>query len=258
VGGVKAWLVLPDIHVPYHDPIALDGVLRYARGQRWEGCIQLGDFLDFEEISRFNAGSPGAIQGSVSETFKEGRKVLKGIVDVVRARNKDARIVMMEGNHEYRATAYTQKHPELGDVLNVPKGLGLREAGVEWFPSWSSAKTTLRVGNAYFMHGQYVNKYHAAKNAEVFGDPIYYGHTHDVQEFCKVRLAKGKTVEAASLGCLCQYEQPYLKGWPTNWQQAFGVFYFFPDGYFNRYTIRIFKGRFVGPDGRVYVGRAKR
>lgn len=251
------WLVLPDMHVPYHDPVAMRAVLKYARSRFWSGCLQLGDFLDFEEISHFNKNSPGAIKGTVVKTFDAGRRVLTEIVHAVRKHNRSARIVVMEGNHEYRAKRLENENVALKGLLNVPRGLGFEDLGVEWFPSWSSPKTTFRIGNAYFMHGQYYNKYHAAKHADVYGAPIYYGHTHDVQEFCKIRLAKGKTVEAASLGCLCRYEQPYIKGWPTNWQQAFGVFYFFPDGYYNRYTVRIFKGRFVAPDGRVYDGRTR-
>ena len=50
--------------------------------------------------------------------------------------------------------------------------------------------------------------------------------------------------------------KPYMRGKPNRWQQAFGVFHFYEDGYFQPMTIPIFKHRFVGPtDGKVYDGR---
>ena len=120
-------------------------------------------------------------------------------------------------------------------------------------PYWSKGKL-LKIGNAYFGHGRFVNKYHAAKHADHYGINFYYGHTHDMQSFPRVQHGNDKTLEAASLGCLCRYDQTYIKGAPTNWMQGFGVFHVFPDGYYNMFFVRIFKHRFVSPEGGVYCG----
>lgn len=113
-----------------------------------------------------------------------------------------------------RATAYTEKHPELGDSLSVPSNLRLRDRGFTWVPSWSKGRL-YRLGNAYFTHGLSTQRYHAAAMVQRFGVCIYYGHTHDVQEFPQILHGANKTILGKSLGCLCRYDQAYLKGAPT-------------------------------------------
>jgi predicted phosphodiesterase len=250
----ERWIVLPDMQVPYHDTKTLRAVESCMAANRFDGYINLGDFLDFNEISSYNDGYPGRIAEQVDQTFKVGNEILDRHQAIIRRRNPKARFVLIEGNHDYRAVTYTEKHPELGGILSVPKQLRLKARKFEWIPSWSKGKL-FKLGNAYFTHGLALSKYHAAVMAAKFGVCIYYGHTHDVMEFPMVQLGADKTIVGKSLGCLCRYDQKYLKGAPTNWQQAFAIFYLFPDGYYTEQTIRIFKHRFVGPDGVVYDGR---
>lgn len=254
------WIVLPDMQVPYEDKDTLRAVEAYMGDHRWDGYLNIGDFLDFEEISSFNVGKPGAINLSevnASASFTAGNKILDRHVEIVRRRNRDATMVLLEGNHEFRAEAYRQRYPELGDLLDVPAGLRLRDRRIEWVKSWSEGKV-FSVGHARFVHGRYINKYHAAKMVAAYGTNIYYGHTHDVQEYAHVTLGQDTTLEGGSLGCLCRHDLRYMRGGPSNWQQAFGVFYVFPDGYFNKYVVRIFKHRFISPEGKVYDGRRKK
>jgi hypothetical protein len=48
------WLILSDIHVPYHSVSALTATLEYARDREIDGLILNGDTLDFHRLSRFN------------------------------------------------------------------------------------------------------------------------------------------------------------------------------------------------------------
>ena len=251
---MQKWIVLPDMQVPYEDPVTLRAVEAYMADNRWDGCLNLGDFLDFAELSRFDEDSPGRKVDRTATTFERGREILERQLSILRKRNKKCRYVLLEGNHEFRVEDYMDKHPELKGMLEVSKGLGLKDLGVEWVRSWSRGDV-FRLGNAFFVHGKYTNKYHAAKMVDTYGVCIYYGHTHDVQEFPKVLRGNDKTIVGKSLGCLCRYDQVYLKGSPTNWQQAFAVFHVFPDGFYTEQTVRIFKHRFVSPDGRVYQGK---
>ena len=251
---MEKWIVLPDMQVPYEDKETLRAVEQYMSDHRWDGCINLGDFLDFAELSKFDEDAPGRKIDRTSDTFERGREILDRQLAILRKRNKNCRYVLLEGNHDYRAVVYMEKHEELEGTLNVPKNLELAKRRIEWIPSWSKGKV-FKLGNAFFVHGRYTNKYHAAKMVDVYGVSIYYGHTHDVQEFPKVLQGNDKTIVGKSLGCLCRYDQSYLRGNPTNWQQSFSVFYIFPDGFYTEQTIRIFKHRFVSPDGKVYDGR---
>lgn len=136
-------------------------------------------------------------------------------------------------------------------LLEVPHLLKLEARGVQWVPYWSTGKL-YKVGKLYFAHGRYAQKHHAFKHVDTLGVNVVYGHTHDVQQFSKELMGNDSTLSGQSLGCLCLYKQPYLKGNPTRWQHAFGEFDVFPDGYFNFTVTRLFKHRFVGKDGEVY------
>jgi hypothetical protein len=196
----------------------------------------------------------------VDETFRAGNAILDRHQSIIRARNPDAKFVLLEGNHDWRAVSYTDKHPELGGVLDVSRNLRLKERGFKWVRSWSKGEL-YRLGNAYFTHGKIVSKYHAAVMAARYGVPIFYGHTHDISEFSQVLHGADKTIVGKSLGCLCRYDQAYMRGAPSNWQQAVSTFFVKPNGFFNEYTSRIFNHRFTAPDGKEYdgsVGRRKR
>lgn len=248
---IQRWAVLPDCQVPYHDVRSLAAVEKYLAAHRWDGYINLGDLCDFNEISRYNEGFPGRVKERVDQTFAAVNAILDRHQSIIRARNKDARFVLLEGNHDYRAVAYTEQHPELGKTLSVPDNLRLKERGFEWVPNWSKGKL-FKLGNAYFSHGLSTTKYHSSVMAARYGVCIFYGHTHDIQEFPMVLHGPDKTIVGKSLGCLCKYNQKYLKGAPTNWMQAVSTFFIFPDGYFTEYTSKIFRHKFVGPDGILY------
>ena len=250
----EQWIVMTDFQTPYHDTASLRAVEAYMADEKWDGYINLGDFLDFNELSSWNEDAPRRVIEKTAQTFKIGNEILDRHQKLIRAKNKDAIMVLLEGNHEYRTEVYMDKHPELEGTLEVEIGLRLKERKITWVPYWSTGKL-FKKGNAYFAHGKFTNKNHAFNTVDRYGVCIYYGHTHDVQEFPKVVYGKDKTLVGKSLGCLCRYDQRYLKGNPTNWQQAFAVFRFFPDGYYTENTIRIFKNRFVGLNGKVYDGK---
>ena len=139
-------------------------------------------------------------------------------------------------------------------TYEIPTKLRLKERGIQWVPSWST-KAKYKKGHAVFIHGLHTTKYHSNKMVSKFGTNVYYGHTHDIQEMPWEQDGNDKTIVGKSLGCLCEYDQKYLKGNPTKWQQGFSEFFFFPDGHFDEKTTRIFKHRFIGLDGKVYDGK---
>ena len=67
-------------------------------------------------------------------------------------------------------------------------------------------------------------------------------------------MASGKpgAVQGQSIGCLCERDQAYMKGKPSNWQQGFMVLHVLPGGNYTYYTPRIFNAEFIGPDGVHY------
>ena len=241
-------LHLCDLHIPYHDVKAVENVLKYAKDLKPNTVLLNGDILDCDSISSHVKGNLRAIEGkTLRKEYDAGERFL----DDLQKACPESQIVFMEGNHEYRVERWLNEHPQAQGLMEVPNGLNLKQRGILWIPSWSQTKI-FRVGKANFVHGLYTGKNHAEKMVNSFGCNIFYGHLHDCNSFNLVTIGDNSTKVGASLGCLCRYRQYYLKGRPTNWQQAFTKFTFRDDGFFDYDLVKIFKGKFVSPEGEVY------
>jgi hypothetical protein len=231
-------------------------VYEYMGAERWDYVINLGDFMDFNCISRWTKDTPRLKMGETLQAdYEYANGQLGTITKAARNKNPDCKIVFLEGNHDHRIEQYIDRVPELQGIMEMGKMLGFKKRGIKWVRCHHRGDT-FKIGHAVFIHGLYCNKYHAAKHADQFGTCIFYGHTHDIQEYSKILQGDDSTIKGKSLGCLCEYNQVYIKQRPTRWQQAITVFYFYPDGYFQEQTAAIFKHRFVGPtNGVVYDGR---
>ena len=251
----ERWLVLPDIHVPYHDTRTIAAILQYILDVQksrhpFVGVLHLGDFLDLDELSRWTKDYEASIKGSLAESFERGNTFLDELQKTI---GENCRLVILQGNHDYRTVDFGLKFPHMSEHCNFERNLRLEDRGIRYIKCWETGEM-YQIGNAYFTHGRFLNKYHAAKMVDTYGVCTYYGHTHDVMEFPKVQYGNDKTLVGKSLGCLCLYEQSYMKGAPSNWQQAFAEFYVFKDGFFQENTTKIFQHRFVGANGKVYQG----
>lgn len=254
---MERFLFLTDIHFPAEDKRSLDAVLNYAADSGpWDGIILNGDIGDYESVSSHNAGQLRKLENK--RLWKDHEAVNKGL-DLIdsavfgKSRGVDKKKYFLEGNHEYRVERAINVNPNLEGFAEVPTALKLAERGYEWLPFWSKG-TMLRVGNANFMHAFCHGRNHAKATLSMIDRPTFYGHTHDVAEESKLTLGDNKQVCAQSLGTLIDYRVDYMRGRPHRWQQAFAEFYFLPDGHFNHFVTKIFKHRFVAPNGKVYKG----
>jgi len=252
---IKKAIVLTDLQIPFQDKASLKAVEKYMREHTWDFYINLGDFLDYFCISKFNKEKPGLVEGqTILKELEQGEIILERHRKIIRDKNPKALMYLLEGNHEFRAVDYGHRYPQLAGFIEAENVLKLEEKGVEYIRSWSEGKT-LQIGKAYFIHGKYTNDGHAKKHVQAYEENIFYGHTHDCNSYNKTSKATGRTKVGQSLGCLCAYPKDvdYTKGGPTNWQQAFGVFHFLPNGHFNYYVVRIFNHSFISPEGKIYT-----
>jgi predicted phosphodiesterase len=251
---IRKWIIMSDMQVPYQDNKALAVVEKYMAAHRWDGYLNIGDFLDMDSISSFNKGKPGNTEGiRIWEDYNTANKILDRHQAIVRKRNPKAEFVMLEGNHEERVGRFFAENPIFkGGPMDVDKALRLKERGFKWVKAWSEGED-YKIGHAHFTHGQYTNRYHAAKMVENYGESIFYGHTHDIMCMPKASKLHPETVLVGqSIGCLCKRDLAYMKGRPSNWQLGFAVFFFLPNGNYTYYVVRIFDYAFVGPDGVLY------
>jgi predicted phosphodiesterase len=252
----QTWLVLPDLqwrlHGLGHDERSLKAVLKYASEHRWDGVLQLGDFADWDFISKWTAENARRIEGQRFLKEYEGmNKFLDRIQKAARNKNPDAKIVIIQGNHDYRVEVVMDKTPMYEGMLEMETNLKFKERKIEYWKYWEHRKS-YKIGKARFIHGLYTNGNHAKTTATQHNHNIYYGHTHDRQLYSKT--TEGKTIHAESLGTLSKFELSYMGSKPSNWSQAFAIFYFRPNGTFNHYVIDIINHEFTSPEGKEYKG----
>ena len=247
-------IVIPDMQVPYEDKTALAAVEAYMADETWDEYINMGDFMDFDCISSHNKVNLRAVANKeLFSDYEAGNKVLDRHQDIVRKNNPDARFVLLEGNHDFRVERFIDEHPQTRGLLEVEHCLRLKERGFRFVRCYAKGEL-YKLGKAYFHHGLYCNSNHAKSMVDKFGVNIFYGHVHDLMMHSKVIWGKDQTIVGQSLGCLCDYEQSYIKQNPTNWQHALGIFYFQENGEFTYYTPRIINNKFVAPNGKLYDG----
>lgn len=244
-------IVLSDIHLPNEDRKTMKVVEAYMADHVWDEWLQIGDIMDFEYISSYNEDALRKLEG---KRFKLDYAYANNFLDrhqeIVRKNNKKAKFTILEGNHDYRVERLIDKQPTFEGMIEVADQLKLKKRGIKWVRSWSDGELH-EIGKATFVHGEYLGTHHAKKMVDSFGDNVFYGHTHDVMCFPRTTRGKDNTKVGQSLGCLCE-AQDYMRGKSDNWQQAFGVFYFMPNGYFTYYVIRIFNNSFISPEGKLY------
>jgi len=246
---------IADLHDETLNRKALAAWGHYVAANKWDRLYLLGDILTLDAVSSYNKGKPGqeAACWTLAESWSNGRELVSWLCLQARTQNPKCEVVYCEGNHEARARAYKDKFPVLGTLCDVPTQLELKRHAVKWVPEGEVD----RLRDAMFTHGWYWGMNHARQTALTAPTHIYYGHTHDVQEYSINRL--GETVRAKSIGSFCEQNPTYKKGAPNRWVTAFSVFYFGPDGGHNEYNIKLdSSGKFTAPDGVLYGPRGAR
>lgn len=247
----ERWLILPDIHVPLHDVETINAVLKYVSEIKWDGFLGLGDYMDWDWISRFTKENARAVEGrKFLEEYIPANALLDEIQDAVRKNNPNAKMVMLEGNHDWRVENVIDKTPSLQGLIEIEKNLRFDERNIEYWRYWTHRKPYV-IGKAYFIHGIYIGNNHAKKTADNFGKCVFYGHTHDRSSHPKTTF-DGSSVFCESFGTLSIQEMPYMGKNPSNWSQCFAEFFFRPDGTFNHYVTNIINNRFIAINGKEY------
>ena len=95
-------VVLPDIHVPNHDVSSVNAVLRFIKFYKPHIFIQLGDFCDWDSVSKYEANKESDIN-TIEYEIKESNKLLDTIESYL---PRGCRKVMLGGNHEDRYTKF--------------------------------------------------------------------------------------------------------------------------------------------------------
>jgi predicted phosphodiesterase len=242
-------LILPDVHVPFHNARLMGKVLKLARDIRPDQVVILGDFLDLYSISSHNKGSLERLSKmKLSDEYKAGWKLMEQVnASCGSASQKD----YIYGNHEDRFNRYKSDgdNAKTGDALERPEE-ALRLAENDWDVHLNWMEDSVKIGNHLeLMHGFNTCKHAAAKHLEDVEGSVVFSHTHRFQIY-----ATGKHM-AVNLGFLGDRDSEGFSYMPRKdrrkWMNSFGVNYTLDDGSFRMCPVQCWADQFVF-GGRLY------
>lgn len=235
------WLVLSDIHLPYHEPAAIEAAV--AATKECGGVVGVllnGDVLDSHELSTFD-------KDPTAPRYREERRVALKFFDWLRHVFPTERIVFKAGNHEERLDRYLmQRAPALFGLeqVQLPSILNLSDYNIEWV----SDKRVIRFGKLNVIHG-----HEYRPNIQVPVNPargIFIrtkgntlgGHFHQTSEHHEPTIT-GKPQGCWSTGCLCQLFPAYS---PLNrWNHGGALVHLGKGSQFLVRNFRIINGKIV-------------
>jgi metallophosphoesterase superfamily enzyme len=235
--------------VPLHDLKAFGAALAFLQDFKPDLLILGGDILDCGIVSHHNHGKPGRTEGLklLADAQDCVVQVMKPLL-ALKAKEQ----VFIEGNHEKWLKDLVDMEPGLEGIVDLKKLLNLDN-------HWQVVAQGKRFdkGKLTFLHGDQISGgEHVAKSAVTsYERSIRFGHHHTFQTFTKtspIDVKLGKT--GIAVPCLCQKDQPYLKGKANRWVQGLLTGYLSPDGSYADYVSVITDGKLIAPNGHIYRG----
>lgn len=213
---VGLWLVLSDIHIPFHEPKPLEAAIQYGHTEKVDGILLNGDIWDAEAISYWP---------SERREFNQELELIVDFLDFLRSEFPDTKIVYKPGNHEYRLPRYfISKAPELVDspLAAMETSIGFEERDIE-FLDYSQL---VKAGLLPILHGHEVRLLSRAVNPArgLFLKAKSYAacsHCHQTSEH-STRNLHGELLTTWSFGCLCDLEPEY-NPFCNDWNHGFAL-----------------------------------
>lgn len=248
----KVMLAFGDVHIPHQNARAVEVLCRAAERIRPDLIICLGDLLD---CGQFSVHPPtfGVPESDYNEDLKKANALLDRIQQCC------DRLVMVEGNHEYRldrwaaATAegrgaYSMLAPRLQLARNRKRFTYVPYGSADGrYPHYQVNSRIVAV------HGWSYAKAATRNHLQISqGKSVIHGHTHRADAHMIQNIwtsgGTGRIIESRSAGCLCKPIPLYGTGRPVEWVNAFIL------GYLGRrsdtlYTVPIMHDRCILPDG---------
>ncbi len=210
------WLVLSDIHIPYHSEQALDIALDYGEDVGITDILLNGDTCDFYNVSSYQKDPE---ERNLSNEIYKTRQFLA----YLRERFPKADIVYKIGNHEDRWERYL--------MLKAPEVLGISNFQMKEilnFDKWEvqevKSMQNIKAGKYLtILHGHEVRNtgvYPARSLLQRMHSCSLAGHNHRTSTYGE-KTSEGKYLYSWTLGCLCDMSPEYM---PINqWNHGFGI-----------------------------------
>ena len=199
--------ILSDIHVPYHDNVALRAAVKHLKKAKIKGLLLNGDFADFFTISRWQ-------KDPSKRDFGGELKQVRQLLEWLRQEFPKIPITAKLGNHEERLEHFLWEHaPELTNEpeMGIDNWLRLKSFGIDLVKD----KRIVMVGKLPVAHGHELPRTASPVNAargafmRTF-HTILIGHGHRTSGHADSDLWHNE-VFCWSTGCLCDMTPDYAR-----------------------------------------------
>jgi hypothetical protein len=228
---VGLWLLLYDIHVPFHEPKAVEAAIKYGQEQGVTGILFPGDLQDCAAVSHW--------QSTIKRNFDKELERFIDFLDFVEQEFPTQEKVWLPGNHEYRLDRYYQsKAPEL---IGIPLQsfdivLALEQRNIKRL----EYQQVIMAGKLPIIHGHEFKMSTAVNPARGLALKAQTwaicGHYHRTSEHTG-RDLKGIVITDWSVGCLCDLSPDYAPY--GNWNHGFAIVNVEKNGNFEVRNLRI-------------------
>lgn len=205
------WLLLFDVHVPFHEPKAVEAAIKYGQDQGVNGVLFPGDLQDCASVSFWASAR--------KRDFDKELEIFIDFLDFIEHEFPDQEKVWLPGNHEYRLPRYYQsKAPEL---IGVPLQafdtvLALEQRKIERL----EYNQIVMAGKLPILHGHEFRISTAVNPARgLFLKTKSWamcGHCHTTSEHTDKNI-QGTILTTWSVGCVCDLSPDYAPYGNWNW-----------------------------------------
>jgi hypothetical protein len=210
------YLILPDVHTPFHDMRALEGAIKKGQIESVDSIFLGGDFQDCASVGYWTQGR---------REFMEELNVSLDLIDFIRGEFPDKKIYYKLGNHENRLSQYYRNNaPVLGETMmnSVEALYGIESRGIELIEP--NQKTMF--GKLTFFHGHEMGVVHRTVNpARGLFQKIYtfgaMAHNHSTSMHTEMDI-NDNMITTWSFGCLCNIH-PSWRPFGNRWNHGFGL-----------------------------------
>jgi len=212
------WLVIGDLHIPYHNEGAIEEALRVAADQGCEHLCINGDFIDFYKMSKW---SQDPRHRDPAAEIKIGREIL----EILSNRFAGRRVYKM-GNHEERYERYLYDR--------APALVGIEDFELDRVMRVKELKFDFVRGKQLFSLGK-IPVFHGHELPRGLTDPVNVArgiylrvresaianHWHRTSTHVDSSGLKARTTVCYSNGCLCDLSPEYAR--VNSWNLGFAI-----------------------------------
>ena len=240
IKGYKKVGIMTDVHLPYHNMIALTEAIRYLKAEKVDALLLNGDIIDCFQLSRF-------MKDPKKRDFKYELDCLKLFFDILN-KELNCKIFFKIGNHEVRYQHFLlQKAHELIGIedFEFSNLIKARERGIDIIDS----NRFMKLNDLNGIHGhEYIGGVSApvniARGLYLRGKvSAFQGHNHSTSEHTETNM-DGKITTTWSIGCLSELHPAYM---PLNkWNHGVAMVELDSNGIdYQFHNKRIFKGKIL-------------